>query len=321
MDRGSNKSVIEGEYLKYNEVHPDIFKPERIDLLQKNTSISFNDLDAPKTIYNTIYRNNDTSPNPTSGHFTIQESDTKIKIEMSVKQDDRLTDYFVLIILSNGSQIYRQTFEEFKNPQDIEIELDPVNQCQYYLFDVTKEINLPAGYYTFQLERAPHHYHYEGECRISHTENTLTLTGNSSLKPEIYYQYDTKGNVIESKPAGSNVPTAYLWGYNYQYPVAKIENATYEQVTTALNGQTVVDRIADADSPSNADSIAIHNLRTNLPDAMVTTYMYKQLVGLQTIIDPRGIKTTYHYDPFGRLEAIKDENSYTIENYKYHYKN
>jgi YD repeat-containing protein len=49
--------------------------------------------------------------------------------------------------------------------------------------------------------------------------------------------------------------------------------------------------------------------------------MYKPLVGLRTMIDPRLVKTTYEYDDFGRLQAIKDENNKTIENYDYHYKN
>jgi YD repeat-containing protein len=149
-------------------------------------------------------------------------------------------------------------------------------------------------------------------------------SGADDLRTDITYNlYDAKGNILQYTRS-DGVPTACLWGYNYQKPVAKIENATFEQVKTAVGGQTVVDRIANADSPSNADSITIYNLRTNtnLPNFnLVTTYMYKPMVGLQTIIDPRGVKTTYHYDPFGRLQAIKDENNKTIENYEYRYKN
>jgi YD repeat-containing protein len=55
--------------------------------------------------------------------------------------------------------------------------------------------------------------------------------------------------------------------------------------------------------------------------SLTTTYTYKPLIGIETITDPRGVKTTYEYDSFGRLQAIKDENDKTIENYKYHYKN
>ncbi|MCL1936810.1 MAG: RHS repeat protein [Candidatus Azobacteroides sp.] len=53
----------------------------------------------------------------------------------------------------------------------------------------------------------------------------------------------------------------------------------------------------------------------------MTTYTYKPLVGVQTMIDPRGAKTTYVYDAFGRLQTIKDDNDKALENYEYHYKN
>jgi YD repeat-containing protein len=112
----------------------------------------------------------------------------------------------------------------------------------------------------------------------------------------------------------------YLWGYRKQHPVAKIEDVTYDQVKTAL-GQTLIDRVANAATLSASDSTEINNLRTKLPVAQVTTYTYLPLVGMQTRIDPRGVKTSYFYDAFGRLQAVKDENGKTIETNEYHYKN
>ncbi|MDR0863778.1 MAG: RHS repeat protein [Candidatus Symbiothrix sp.] len=326
LEEGSNKPVIEGEYLKYNEVHPGIFKPERIDLLQKNTSVSFNDLNALQTIIVSL-------TNPTSlstlGHFTISESGSKIKIEMSVKQDVRgATDYFALLIFKNDSQVYRQGFEEFKNnPDQINVDIDPVTQNEYYDYNVTKELNLPSGAYTFQLVRQhlsdPYDYYYEGECKISYTDNNfVTLTGNSSLQPEMYYKYNNRGNIVESKPAGSNVPTAYLWSYSNQYPIAVIQNATYEQIVELfgeyiwiINNAEVTPLFASYSLPM------IYELLRSIPNALVTTYTYKPLVGIETVTDPRGVKTKYEYDPFGRLETIRDENNKTIEDYGYHYKN
>ncbi|MDR0863645.1 MAG: RHS repeat protein, partial [Candidatus Symbiothrix sp.] len=131
--------------------------------------------------------------------------------------------------------------------------------------------------------------------------------------------YDEKGN-IRQITGKDGILTTYLWGYKYQYPVAKIENATFEQVKTALGSQAAVDGIANADTLSNTQLNTLNNLR-NLSNAMVTTYTYKPLVGIRTITDPRGVKTTYEYDPFGRLETIRDENNKIIEDYGYHYKN
>jgi YD repeat-containing protein len=38
-------------------------------------------------------------------------------------------------------------------------------------------------------------------------------------------------------------------------------------------------------------------------------------------MDPRGVKTTYEYDLSGRLQAIKDGQGKTVENYEYHFMN
>jgi YD repeat-containing protein len=140
----------------------------------------------------------------------------------------------------------------------------------------------------------------------------------------MYYSYDTYGNIRESRPAGSNTPTVYLWGYKHQYPIAKIENATYEQVISALgySNDSQVETLANKNEPTASDWTTINNLRTNtnLSRAQVTTYTYKPLIGIQTVTDSRGVKTTYEYDSFGRLQKTILNNS-TIEDYQYHYKN
>ena len=117
-------------------------------------------------------------------------------------------------------------------------------------------------------------------------------------------------------------PTVYLLGYKGLYPVAVIQNATYVQVRDALGGQTVVDRITNAGVLSAQDSTLINNLRSNanLKDAMITTYTYKPLIGMQSMTDPRGVVTSYNYDSFGRLrEMIRAGRKEVL--YDYHYKN
>jgi YD repeat-containing protein len=115
----------------------------------------------------------------------------------------------------------------------------------------------------------------------------------------------------------------YLWGYNYQYPIAEIRNATYADVETAVKTEfsvTSIDALSELVTP-NETKLKDGSLQKALPNAQVTTYTYKPLVGIETITDPRGVKTTYEYDFFDRLQAIKDENNKTIETYDYHYKN
>jgi len=145
--------------------------------------------------------------------------------------------------------------------------------------------------------------------------------GNNSLETREVYTYDLKDNLRQvTKDNADNI--VYLWSYNYQYPIAEIKGATYAEVKTALGNytDTQVETLAAKTDPA-ADMTTINNLRTKLPNALVTTYTYKPLVGVLTMTDPRGVKTTYEYDTFNRLKTIKDNKSQSIEGYDYHYKN
>ena len=130
-----------------------------------------------------------------------------------------------------------------------------------------------------------------------------------------YLQYDSSGNPLEiSKANGPRI--VYLWGYNDQYPIAKIENATYSQVTSALS-------VSDLNSIDETDMAAINLLRSNssLSQALITTYTYDPLVGVTSIRSPLDKNTHYIYDSFGRLQTVKDDQGNIIQEYEYHYKN
>jgi len=144
-----------------------------------------------------------------------------------------------------------------------------------------------------------------------------------------YPNQDVYGNPLFEVKNNSD-KTVYLWSYNYQYLIAEIKNATYSDVCKAIGngvevtGKTSLETIAAKVDPTATDLTPINNLRFNttyLKEALVTTYTYKPLVGIITMTDPRGVKTTYEYDTFNRLKTIKDNKSQSIEGYDYHYKN
>ena len=142
---------------------------------------------------------------------------------------------------------------------------------------------------------------------------------SAPLAPLIQYlNYNTYGNpVYIIKDAADQV--VYLWGYNYQYPIAEIAGAAYSDVTAKIS-ESALDTISVKNEPTVTDWTTINNLRTQLPAAQVTTYEYKPLVGMTKMTDPKGVVTQYVYDNFGRLQAVYVDGK-QIETYNYHYKN
>lgn len=141
-----------------------------------------------------------------------------------------------------------------------------------------------------------------------------------------FHTYDfNNGNIREvSKKDGST--TVYIWGYNEEYPIAKIENATYSQVSSQvanLHSKSDLDDDTCLES-GNCDEknlrAALNALRTSLPNALVTTYTYDPLIGVTTVTDPRGYITYYEYDEFKRLTKVIDPNGHTVRESEYNYK-
>ncbi|WP_296687332.1 RHS repeat domain-containing protein [Flavobacterium sp.] len=132
-----------------------------------------------------------------------------------------------------------------------------------------------------------------------------------------YDQYDAKGNLVQYTPE-AGVPVTIIWGYNKTQPIAKIENAAYASINPSLI--TAAQTTSDT---GTEDSLlaALTALRTGLPNAMVTTYTHKPIIGVSTITDPKGDKITYTYDSFSRLQKVKDKEGNILSENEYHYKN
>lgn len=161
-------------------------------------------------------------------------------------------------------------------------------------------------------------------------ETIQTSKKGSALEERvIYYKYDDKGNPLElSKKDGTHI--VYIWGYNGEYPIAKIENATYVEVQSAIGAPPYNTSIENIQTLSNQDIDAISEeslrtalnvIRNSLPNSQVTTYTYDPLIGVTSITDPRGETVYYEYDSFNRLKFVKDKEGNILSENKYHYKN
>jgi YD repeat-containing protein len=143
----------------------------------------------------------------------------------------------------------------------------------------------------------------------------------------VFHSYYANGNIQEvSQKDGTHV--VYIWGYNQTSPVAKIENATFSEVSSYVaNIQNLSnadnDRTIGSTGNEGALRTALNNLRTvpALGNAMITTYTYDPLIGVTSITDPRGNTIYYQYDGFNRLISVKDRDGNLVSENNYHYKN
>lgn len=142
-------------------------------------------------------------------------------------------------------------------------------------------------------------------------KGTDPKTFNSS-----FYKYNSFGNIHEALEK-DNQPVTYLWGDNGQYPIAELRGITIEEVSTILPQIGITSLV-------NVDKNKLDKLRESIPNALVTTYTYKPLVGMLTATDPRGVTTYYNYDAFGRLKEtyiIENGVKKIIQVNEYHYQN
>ncbi len=145
----------------------------------------------------------------------------------------------------------------------------------------------------------------------------------------VYHDYDSNGNPLEiSKADGTHI--VYIWGYNNLFPIAKIENSSFQGdpfpgLQTAIN--TAITS-SDADNDRTHGTLGnegtlrtdLNVIRNLLPNAMVTTYTYDPLIGVTSITDPRERTIYYHYDDFNRLLYVKDHDGYILGENEYKYR-
>ena len=153
----------------------------------------------------------------------------------------------------------------------------------------------------------------------------------------IYHEYDAVGNAKEvSQENGRRI--SYVWGYNQMYPIAKIENLSYSDMTSLqLSYVTDAQTASDADNDQTVDTFDsggariyqgnegllredLEAIRNAFPDALVTTMTYDPLIGVTSMTDPKGYTVYYEYDGFNRLKAVRDQDNNLISDYDYHYK-
>lgn len=145
--------------------------------------------------------------------------------------------------------------------------------------------------------------------------NGRKLIYDKRCKPEIIFQeYDIFGNPVSVKDRSSS--SIYIWSYNGNYLLAKIENADFNEVYRQLPFSI---RESSMDISVHYMS-EIDALRAKFPNALITTYTYLPWVGINKITLPNGVIQTYEYDGLNRLKVIKNHDGKTVKQFDYHLK-
>ena len=142
---------------------------------------------------------------------------------------------------------------------------------------------------------------------------------DSNLQEWINYKYDYSGNVIE-EAKDSLDRAVYLWGYDNEYPVAKITGATYNEVQSWATS-SLINTIAENKGTGMPALLADLRSRLKPYNAQLTTYTYIPLVGIQTMQTPNGEIRTFAYDSHGRLIEASDNQGNIVDKYSYHFNN
>ncbi|WP_156309126.1 hypothetical protein [Sphingobacterium endophyticum] len=152
------------------------------------------------------------------------------------------------------------------------------------------------------------------------SKETHFLDGIQVGKQFLFDYEPNSGNVISIVKV-NGPSTVYLWGYGGQYPIAKIENASYAEVQQVLTASEINSLNLPAVSDATVQTIT-SKLRNSalMKTALVTSYTYKPLIGMTSKTDPRGITEHYEYDGFQRLKDVLDFEKNVLTDYQYHYR-
>lgn len=168
-----------------------------------------------------------------------------------------------------------------------------------------------------------------GRTNYAQWANGLTLTanfqnafkGNALETQTTINAYDSKGNIVQYT-GKDNIVNTTLYGYNYNFPIAKIKGADYNTVMSQLTalGATNDIRYAALQTITNDSTLraTLVGLR-GVTNSLASVYTYAPFVGTSSETDPGGKTTYYEYDSFNRLSIVRDNDKNIIKKFCYNY--
>lgn len=154
-----------------------------------------------------------------------------------------------------------------------------------------------------------------GSAQLKHI---LKAVGENNLEIEASVEkYDDMGHILQQR-GRDGLTVSFIYGYQDNYPVAKIVGADYATAILLVNHTFLNHAGVETEQDVRAHLSA---LRSGLPGAMVSTYTYKIGVGMTSETDARGQTMFYEYDSFQRLITTRDHNGKILKSNEYNLKN
>ena len=194
-------------------------------------------------------------------------------------------------------------------------------------YPITSSFRVDANYTISSLDTKLNAHKTDSPTAKIYPSSVEVKIGDNPYETKLNYNtYDKNGNIM-SVSTNNNINEIYIWGYNGNYPVAKIVNGNYSTIETLLDGWVKIKNFCANPSPAPEEVQEFLAPLLDSPETknmLVTTYTYKPLVGILTSTDPRGITTYYDYDTMNRLKEtyiyVNGEKK-TLQTYDYHYAN
>lgn len=297
----TTNTSVKGVSVSYHDAGLQFFEPYtiqgQIKTLKTVTEISTLGGKNVEDITNYEYLgNNHNQPTKT----TIINSKGETLISKMYYPGDLSTEPLMSNLLEQNRKLTPIKVETFKNTTANGDKLSE-QKTVYAYDDTTGNLVLPKNIYAAKF---PNYLPSLTSPNVGQLEKKVT----SDL-------YDTNGTLLQfTTENGQSV--SLIWGYSKTQPIAKIENATYDELAFALGIS-----ITTLKSYNEANLTTINALRTASFKGQLTTYTYIPLVGVSTVTDPKGYTMYYSYDGLGRLESVKDADGNVLSKNEYHYKN
>ena len=120
---------------------------------------------------------------------------------------------------------------------------------------------------------------------------------------------------MEIKDA-NNVYTTWFWGYGGLYPVARVVNCNLAQIANRIHANLSGFTFGWG-GLSDTEALQLRKI----PGSSMTHWTFRPLVGMTSVTDPSGRKTTINYNDYGRIISVigpdgnvEQEYDYSVDN-------